>query len=37
MEIAQKVSSMILALRRKVNIRVRQPLARIMVPVGDRL
>jgi isoleucyl-tRNA synthetase len=35
MEIAQKVSSMILALRRKVNIRVRQPLARIMVPVTD--
>jgi len=35
MEIAQKVSSMILALRRKVNIRVRQPLARIMVPVAD--
>jgi isoleucyl-tRNA synthetase len=36
MEIAQKMSSMILALRRKVNIRVRQPLARIMVPVTDR-
>lgn len=35
MEIAQKVSSMVLALRRKVNIRVRQPLARIMVPVTD--
>ncbi len=35
MEIAQKVSSMVLALRRKVNIRVRQPLARIMVPVVD--
>ena len=35
MEIAQKVSSMILALRRKVNIRVRQPLARIMVPLTD--
>ncbi len=33
MEIAQKMSSMILALRRKVNIRVRQPLAKIMVPV----
>ena len=36
MEIAQKMSSMILALRRKVNIRVRQPLAKIMVPVTDR-
>jgi isoleucyl-tRNA synthetase len=33
MEIAQKVSSMILGLRRKVNIKVRQPLARIMVPI----
>ncbi len=33
MDIAQKVSSMILALRRKEKIKVRQPLARIMVPV----
>ena len=33
MEMAQISSSMILALRRKVNIKVRQPLARIMVPV----
>lgn len=33
MEISQKVSSMVLGLRRKVNIKVRQPLARIMVPV----
>ena len=33
MDIAQKMSSMILGLRRKVNIKVRQPLARIMVPV----
>ena len=36
MEIAQKMSSMILALRRRVNIRVRQPLARIMVPASDK-
>ncbi len=36
MDIAQKVSSMILGLRRKVSIRVRQPLARIMVPVSDK-
>ncbi len=36
MDIAQKVSSMILSLRRKVSIRVRQPLARIMVPVPDK-
>ena len=35
MDIAQKISSMILGLRRKVNIKVRQPLARIMVPVPD--
>jgi len=35
MEIAQKMSSMILALRRRVNIRVRQPLAKIMVPVTN--
>jgi isoleucyl-tRNA synthetase len=37
MDIAQKVSSMILGLRRKVSIKVRQPLARIMVPVPDKL
>ncbi len=36
MDIAQKVSSMILSLRRKVSIKVRQPLARIMVPVPDK-
>jgi len=35
MDIAQKVSSMILGLRRKVSIKVRQPLAKIMVPVPD--
>jgi isoleucyl-tRNA synthetase len=33
MAIAQKASSMILALRRKEKIKVRQPLAKIMVPV----
>jgi isoleucyl-tRNA synthetase len=36
MDIAQKISSMILGLRRKVNIKVRQPLAKIMVPVSDQ-
>jgi len=35
MDIAQKVSSMILGLRRKVSIKVRQPLAKIMLPVTD--
>jgi isoleucyl-tRNA synthetase len=35
MDIAQKISSMILSIRRKVSIKVRQPLARIMVPVPD--
>lgn len=35
MELAQLSSSMILALRRKVNIKVRQPLAKIIIPVLD--
>ena len=33
MLIAQKVSSMILSLRRKVNLKVRQPLSKILVPI----
>jgi isoleucyl-tRNA synthetase len=33
MEIAQRASSMILALRRKEKLKVRQPLGKIMVPV----
>ena len=36
MALAQRASSMILALRRKVNIKVRQPLAKIVVPIIDR-
>ncbi len=32
MELAQRISSMILGLRRKVNIKVRQPLSRVMIP-----
>jgi len=35
MEIAQSISSMVLGLRRKVNIKVRQPLSKIMVPILD--
>ncbi|MFA5325384.1 MAG: isoleucine--tRNA ligase [Bacteroidales bacterium] len=35
MALAQKISSMVLALRRKVNIKVRQPLAKLIVPVLD--
>ena len=35
MELAQNISSMVLGLRRKVNIKVRQPLRKIMVPVTD--
>lgn len=33
MQMAQDISSMILSLRRRVNIKVRQPLQQIMVPV----
>ncbi|HKK60484.1 MAG TPA: isoleucine--tRNA ligase [Salinivirga sp.] len=35
MDLAQRISSMVLSLRRKVNIKVRQPLQKIMVPVFD--
>lgn len=33
MELAQNISSMVLSLRKKNNLRVRQPLNRIMIPV----
>ena len=36
MEMAQKITSMVLALRRKVNIKVRQPLLQIMIPAVDQ-
>ena len=35
MHLAQAASSIVLALRRKVSIKVRQPLSRIMIPVLD--
>lgn len=35
MGLAQQATSMVLALRRKVNIKVRQPLAKLMIPVVD--
>ncbi len=35
MELAQRITSMVLALRRKVNIKVRQPLREIMIPATD--
>ncbi len=35
MYLAQAASSIVLALRRKVNIKVRQPLSQIMIPVAD--
>ena len=35
MEMAQLVSSLVLSLRKKANIRVRQPLSKIMIPVKD--
>ena len=35
MQLAQDISSMVLALRRKVNIKVRQPLQTMMIPAID--
>ena len=36
MDLAQKISSMVLSIRKKENIRVRQPLQRIQIPVLDK-
>ena len=36
MQLAQKLCSMILSLRKKSNLRVRQPLAKIMIPVVEK-
>jgi isoleucyl-tRNA synthetase len=35
MDYAQRISSLVLSLRKKVNIRVRQPLQKLMLPVLD--
>lgn len=36
MQLAQRISSMVLSLRKKVNIRVRQPLNKIMIPSANQ-
>ncbi len=36
MRLAQDISSLVLSIRKKVNIKVRQPLQRILVPVLDQ-
>ncbi len=35
MQLAQKICSMVLGLRKKSNLRVRQPLQKIVIPVSD--
>ncbi|MBO9571516.1 MAG: isoleucine--tRNA ligase [Chitinophagaceae bacterium] len=35
MQMAQDISSLVLSLRKKVNIKVRQPLQRILIPVSN--
>jgi isoleucyl-tRNA synthetase len=35
MDLAQQICSMVLSLRKKENIKVRQPLARILLPLSD--
>jgi isoleucyl-tRNA synthetase len=37
MELAQKISSMVLSIRKKTNLRVRQPLNRILIPLLNEL
>lgn len=36
MELAQKITSMVLALRKKMNLRVRQPLNKIIIPTANK-
>ncbi|MBL7909747.1 MAG: isoleucine--tRNA ligase [Bacteroidia bacterium] len=37
MELAQKISSMVLSIRKKENLKVRQPLQRIQIPILDKV
>ncbi|NCW88356.1 MAG: isoleucine--tRNA ligase, partial [Chitinophagia bacterium] len=37
MQLAQDVSSLVLSLRKKVNIKVRQPLQKVLIPVMDTI
>ncbi len=36
MELAQKISSMVLSIRKRENLKVRQPLQRIQIPILDK-
>jgi isoleucyl-tRNA synthetase len=36
MQLAQDISSLVLSLRKKVNIKVRQPLQRVLIPVNSQ-
>jgi isoleucyl-tRNA synthetase len=36
MEFAQKISSMVLSIRKKENLKVRQPLQRVQIPILDK-
>ena len=37
MQLAQDISSLVLSLRKKINIKVRQPLQKIMIPVSSSM
>jgi len=37
MQLAQDVSSLVLSLRKKVNIKVRQPLQKVLIPIMDNV
>ncbi|MDD2622634.1 MAG: isoleucine--tRNA ligase [Bacteroidales bacterium] len=36
MQLAQQISSMVLSLRKRNNIKVRQPLSKIIIPISDK-